>query len=46
MMLGFRIVWTGAIWLLCLPIVGAMWREIPSRRARRTPGDGNGKAAH
>jgi hypothetical protein len=32
MMLGFRIVWTGAIWLLCLPIVGAMWREMPSQR--------------
>ena len=32
MMLGFRIVWTGAIWLLCLPIVGMMWREIPSQR--------------
>lgn len=30
MMLGFRIVWTGAIWLLCLPIVGMMWREMPS----------------
>jgi hypothetical protein len=32
MMLGFRIVWTGSIWLLCLPIVGVMWREIPSHR--------------
>lgn len=31
LMLGFRIVWTGAIWLLCLPVVGALWREIPSR---------------
>jgi hypothetical protein len=30
MMLGFRIVWTGAIWLLCLPIVAWTWREIPS----------------
>lgn len=30
MMLGFRIVWTGAIWLLCLPIVASMWREMPS----------------
>lgn len=33
LMLGFRIVWTGAIWLLCLPIVGVLWREIPSRHA-------------
>ena len=30
MMLGFRIVWTGAIWLLCLPMVASTWREIPS----------------
>ncbi|MGH8115072.1 MAG: lysylphosphatidylglycerol synthase domain-containing protein, partial [Rhodanobacteraceae bacterium] len=30
MMLGFRIVWTGAIWLLCLPIVASTWREMPS----------------
>jgi len=30
MMLGFRIVWTGSIWLLCLPIVASTWREIPS----------------
>ncbi|MGH8112133.1 MAG: lysylphosphatidylglycerol synthase domain-containing protein [Rhodanobacteraceae bacterium] len=30
MMLGFRIVWTGAIWLLCTPIVGLLWHEIPS----------------
>ncbi|WHZ18535.1 MAG: hypothetical protein OJF55_000684 [Rhodanobacteraceae bacterium] len=30
LMLGFRIVWTGAIWLLCLPIVGMLWREMPS----------------
>ncbi|TAN07003.1 MAG: hypothetical protein EPN38_06830 [Rhodanobacteraceae bacterium] len=35
LMLGFRIVWTGSIWLLCLPVVGFMWREMPahSRRA-------------
>jgi hypothetical protein len=31
MMLGFRIVWTGSIWLLCLPMVASTWREIPSR---------------
>ena len=30
MMLGFRIVWTGSIWLLCLPMVASTWREIPS----------------
>jgi len=39
MMLGFRIVWTGSIWLLCLPIVGATWREIPNEK-RRESGDG------
>lgn len=33
MMLGFRIVWTAAIWLLCLPIVGSMWREMPTHHA-------------
>ena len=32
MMLGFRIVWTGSMWLLCLPVVALMWREIPSHR--------------
>lgn len=31
LMLGFRIVWTAAIWLLCLPIVGLLWREMPRR---------------
>ena len=31
MMLGFRIVWTCVVWLLCLPLVGAMWRAMPSR---------------
>ncbi len=41
LMLGFRIVWTGAIWLLCLPIVGLMWREIPARR--RGPSGDRGK---
>ena len=34
MMLGFRVVWTGSIWLLCLPIVGILWREMPGRRKR------------
>jgi len=29
MMLGFRLVWTGAIWLLNLPLVFVMWRAIP-----------------
>lgn len=32
LMLGFRIAWTGSIWVLCLPIVALLWREIPSRR--------------
>ncbi|HEX7368871.1 MAG TPA: lysylphosphatidylglycerol synthase domain-containing protein [Rhodanobacteraceae bacterium] len=30
MMLGFRIVWTASIWVWCMPIVGTMWREMPS----------------
>jgi hypothetical protein len=34
LMLGFRIVWTGSIWLLCLPIVGLTWHEIPTRSRR------------
>jgi len=40
MMLGFRIVWTGAIWLLCLPIVGLTWREMPSRGGHRSSDGG------
>ena len=40
MMLGFRIVWTGSIWLLCLPIVGATWREMPSHGKRKSGGGG------
>ncbi|MGH7107301.1 MAG: lysylphosphatidylglycerol synthase transmembrane domain-containing protein [Rhodanobacteraceae bacterium] len=39
MMLGFRIVWTGSIWILCLPIVAATWREMPSHGKRKS-GDG------
>ena len=35
MMLGFRIVWTGSIWLLCLPIVGTTWREMPTESNKR-----------
>lgn len=34
LMLGFRIVWTGAIWLLCLPIVASLWREMRHPRVR------------
>lgn len=40
MMLGFRIVWTGAVWLLCLPIVGTLWRTIPRHRHGKS-GDGS-----
>ena len=36
MMLGFRIVWTGSIWALSLPIVGATWREMPSSGKRKS----------
>ena len=39
MMLGFRIVWTGSIWLLCLPLVASTWREIPNEKKRES-GDG------
>jgi hypothetical protein len=34
MMLGFRILWTGSIWLLCLPMVAWTWREIPAHGGR------------
>lgn len=36
LMLGFRLVWTGAIWLLCLPIVASLWREMPRGRTSRS----------
>jgi hypothetical protein len=39
MMLGFRIVWTGSIWLLCLPMVTSTWREMPAHGGHRS-GDG------
>jgi hypothetical protein len=42
MMLGFRIVWTGAIWALCLPIVAAMWREMPTESSKRKNREGSG----
>jgi hypothetical protein len=35
MMLGFRIVWTGSIWVLTLPMIGATWREMPSDGKRK-----------
>jgi len=28
-------VWTGSIWLLCLPIVGTTWREMPTESKRK-----------
>lgn len=31
LMLGFRLVWTGAMWLLNLPIVALLWRSMRSR---------------
>lgn len=40
LMLGFRIVWTAAIWLLCLPIVGLLWREMPRYRQPASSDDG------
>lgn len=42
MMLGFRIVWTGSIWLLCLPMVASTWREMPSHGGHGS-GDGGKK---
>ena len=44
MMLGFRIVWTGSIWLLCLPLVASTWREIPKEKKRES-GDGGEKTS-
>jgi hypothetical protein len=44
MMLGFRIVWTGAIWMFSLPIVGATWREMPSG-GKHDSGDGGKKSS-
>lgn len=43
MMLGFRIVWTGSIWVLSLPIVGATWREMPTRGKNKGSSDDRGK---
>ncbi|HEX5489163.1 MAG TPA: lysylphosphatidylglycerol synthase domain-containing protein [Rhodanobacteraceae bacterium] len=45
MMLGFRIVWTGAIWLLCLPLVASTWREMPSSGGAAS-GDRRKKVSH
>lgn len=45
MMLGFRIVWTAAIWLLCLPIVGSLWREIPPASNRSQANGAGGPAS-
>jgi hypothetical protein len=45
MMLGFRIVWTGSIWLLCLPLVASTWREMPTRR-KGGSGERRKKASH
>lgn len=48
MMLGFRIVWTGSIWLLCLPIVGTTWHEMPTgsnKRKNEEESDDRGKKA-
>lgn len=37
MMLGFRLVWTGAMWLINLPVVFLLWRNIrPTDIARAT----------
>jgi hypothetical protein len=35
LMLGFRVVWTAAIWGLDLPIVALLWHFMPSRTARK-----------
>ncbi|MGH8145481.1 MAG: hypothetical protein ACREPY_04030, partial [Rhodanobacteraceae bacterium] len=44
MMLGFRIVWTGSIWVLCLPVVASTWREMPSS-GKHQSGDRGKKVA-
>jgi small basic protein len=36
LMLGFRVVWTGAIWLVNLPLMFVLWRTLkPSEKVRR-----------
>ncbi len=41
MMIGFRIVWTAAIWLWCIPAVVLLWREFG-----RPAGDDGEEAPH
>jgi len=38
LMLGFRVVWTGAMWLLNGPVVIAFWRRLHGHRKRRPKG--------
>ncbi|MGH8113559.1 MAG: lysylphosphatidylglycerol synthase domain-containing protein [Rhodanobacteraceae bacterium] len=44
MMLGFRIVWTGVVWIWCLPIAGLMWREMPDAKQGSSSDGGVEKA--
>lgn len=38
LMLGFRVVWTGAIWLVNLPLMFILWRTLkPAGEVRRAP---------
>ncbi len=41
MMIGFRLVWTGAIWFWCVPAVALLWRELD-----RVAGDDLQKPVH
>ncbi|MGH8162075.1 MAG: lysylphosphatidylglycerol synthase domain-containing protein [Gammaproteobacteria bacterium] len=37
LMLGFRVVWTGAIWLVNLPLVFVLWRTLKRPKAQPAP---------
>ena len=41
LMLGFRLVWTGAMWLLNLPVVFLLWRSIRPQATAGAPGPSN-----
>ncbi|MDN5865685.1 MAG: flippase-like domain-containing protein [Gammaproteobacteria bacterium] len=46
LMLGFRIVWTGAIWLVNLPLMIVLWRTLkPAEKVKKLSADDFEKAA-
>lgn len=47
LMLGFRLVWTGAVWLLSLPVVLTLWsKTLRKRRPRPRSGNDLEEAPH